>query len=91
MDNLLLEFTATHDYQTPAMVDKYRNKVIYRYDLVDFRKDGFSKEIEIVRSDFGQQDRILQAIIISQYKELVAAEAQDTTETCHSVQSAADD
>ena len=73
-DNLLLEFTATHDYQTPAMVDKYRNKVIYRYDLVDFRKDGFSKEIEIVRSDFGHRDRILQAIIISQYKELVAAE-----------------
>ena len=73
-DNLLLEFTATHDYQTPAMVEKYLNKVIYRYDLVDFRKDGFSKEIEIVRSDFRQQDRILQAIIISQYKQLVAAE-----------------
>ena len=71
-DNLLLEFTATHDYQTPAMVEKYRNKVIYRYDLVDYRKDGFSKEIEIVRSDFGHQDRILQAIIISQYKLLVA-------------------
>ena len=73
-DNLLLEFTATHDYQTPAMVDKYRNKVIYRYDLVDYRKDGFSKEIEIVRSDFGHRDRILQAIIISQYKERVALE-----------------
>ena len=73
-DNLLLEFTATHDYQTSAMVDKYRNKVIYRYDLVDYRKDGFSKEIEIVRSDFGQQNRILQSIIISQYKHLVAAE-----------------
>ena len=73
-DNLLLEFTATHDYQTPAMVEKYRNKVLYRYDLVDFRKGGFSKEIEIVRSDFGQQDRILQAIIVNQYKQLVAAE-----------------
>ena len=73
-DNLLLEFTATHDYQMPAMVEKYRNKVIYRYDLVNYRKDGFSKEIEIVRSDFGQQDRILQAIIISHYKQLVAAE-----------------
>ena len=73
-ENLLLEFTATHDYQTSAMVEKYRNKVIYRYDLVDYRKDGFSKEIEIVRSDFGQQNRILQAIIISYYKYLVADE-----------------
>ena len=71
-DNLLLEFTATHDYQTPAMVDKYRNKVIYRYHLADYRKDGFSKEIEMVRSDFGHRDRILQAIIISEYKRLVA-------------------
>ena len=73
-DNLLLEFTATHDYQTSAMVDKYRNKVLYRYDLVDYRRDGFSKEIKIVRSDFRQQDRILQAIIISEYKRLIAAE-----------------
>jgi len=72
--NLLLEFTATHDYQTLAMVEKYRNKVIYRYDLADYRKDRFSKEIEIVRSDFGHRDRILQAIIISEYKQLVAAE-----------------
>lgn len=28
--NLLLEFTVTHDYATPAMVEKYRNKVIIR-------------------------------------------------------------
>ena len=25
-DNLLLEFTATHDYENPNIVDKYRNK-----------------------------------------------------------------
>ena len=42
-DNLLLEFTATHDYETPAMVEKYKNKVINRYDLLQFRNDGFSK------------------------------------------------
>jgi type III restriction enzyme len=72
-DNLLLEFTATHDYATPAMVEKYRNKVIIRYDLLQFRNDRFSKDVVIVQSDFDQQERTLQALILSQYKQEVAA------------------
>ena len=72
-DNLLLEFTATHDYETPAMVEKYRNKVINRYDLLQFRNDGFSKDVVIVQSDFDLNRRILQALILSQYKHEVAA------------------
>jgi len=72
-DNLLLEFTATHDYATPAMVEKYRNKVIIKYDLLQFRNDRFSKDVVIVQSDFDQQERILQALILSQYKQEVAA------------------
>lgn len=72
-NNLLLEFTATHDYATPEMVDKYRNKVIIRYDLLQFRNDRYSKDVVIVQSDFGQQERILQAIILNQYKQAVAS------------------
>ena len=72
-DNLLLEFTATFDDKTPAIAEKYRNKVIYRYDLVKFRNDKYSKDIEIVRSDFSLPDRILQAIILNHYKQSVAA------------------
>jgi len=72
-DNLLLEFTATHDYATPTMVKKYRNKVIIKYDLLQFRNDRFSKDVVIVQSDFDQQERILQALILSQYKQEVAA------------------
>jgi len=72
-DNLLLEFTATHDYETPAMVEKYRNKVITRYDLLQFRNDRFSKDVIIVQSDFDLNERILQALILSQYKQEVAA------------------
>ena len=71
-DNLLLEFTATFDDKTPAIVEKYRNKVIYRYDLVKFRNDKYSKDIEIVRSGFSLQDRILQAVILNYYKQSVA-------------------
>lgn len=71
-DNLLLEFTATHDYENPNIVDKYRNKIIYRYDLVNFRNDRFSKEVVLVHSDLDQVSRILQALILNQYKEQVA-------------------
>lgn len=71
--NLLLEFTATHDYETPTMVEKYRNKVINRYDLINFRNDKFSKEVVLVHSDLDQDLRILQALILNQYKQEVAA------------------
>ena len=72
-DNLLLEFTATHNYENLNIVDKYRDKVIYRYDLINFRNDRFSKDIEIVRSGFIRRDRILQALILNQYKQQIAA------------------
>lgn len=71
--NILLEFTATHDYTTPEMVEKYRNKVIIRYDLKEFRNDKFSKDITLIYSDFDLDERILQALILSQYKQEVAA------------------
>jgi type III restriction enzyme len=72
-DNLLLEFTATLDYYHKDIVEKYRNKVIYRYDLRQFRNDGYSKDIYIVQADFGEKERIIQALILSQYKQEVAA------------------
>ena len=72
-NNLLLEFTATHDYENSNIVDKYRNKIIYRYDLVNFRNDRFSKDVVLVHSDLDPQSRILQALILNQYKEEVAA------------------
>ncbi|RKU28791.1 hypothetical protein C6497_08505 [Candidatus Poribacteria bacterium] len=70
--NLLLEFTATHDYETPTMIEKYRNKIINRYDLINFRNDKFSKEVVLVHSDLDQDSRILQALIVNYYKQLVA-------------------
>ena len=72
-DNLLLEFTATLDYTHRDLVDKYRNKVLYKYDLRQFRNDSYSKDIEIVRTDLEEKDRILLALIVNQYKQEVAA------------------
>ena len=72
-DNLLLEFTATLDYTNSFIADKYRNKALYRYDLRQFRNDGYSKDVYIVQADFEENDRIIQALILSQYKQEVAA------------------
>ncbi len=72
-ENLLLEFTATLDYTQEDIVGKYLDKVIYKYDLRQFRNDGFQKDVYIVKSDFGERDRMLQALILSQYKQEVAA------------------
>ena len=74
--NLLLEFTATLDYTHSNVVDKYRNKVLYRYDLRQFRNHGYSKDVYIVQADFDEEDRIIQALILSQYKQEVAAKYQ---------------
>lgn len=70
--NLLLEFTATMDFSHRDVVEKYRNKVLYRYDLKQFRNDGYSKEPQLLASDTDTRERMLQAIILSQYRQEVA-------------------
>ena len=75
-DNLLLEFTATLDYTHRSLADKYRNKVLYKYDLRQFRNDGYSKDVFIVQADFEEKYRIVQALILNQYKQEVAAKYQ---------------
>lgn len=74
--NLLLEFTATIDYAHESIVDKYRDKVLYRYDLKQFYNDGYSKDVCIVQADLNWKDRILLALILSQYKREVATQFQ---------------
>ena len=72
-NNLLLEFTATHDYENSDMIEKYRDKVIYRYDFKDYRDDRYSKDVTLVHSDLDLPDRILQALVLNQYKQQIAA------------------
>lgn len=71
-ENILLEFTATLDYESREIVSKYQNKVLYKYDLAQFRADGYSKEINLVRSDYDERERILQALILNEYRQILA-------------------
>lgn len=70
--NLLLEFTATMDFLNKNIVEKYKNKIIYKYELKEFRNDGYSKDVELLHTDTNKKERIIQAIILSQYRQEVA-------------------
>ncbi len=71
-DNILLEFSATIELDNQAVKEKYLDKVIYQYDLKSFVKDGFSKKISLFKSDTDKKTRILQALLISIYREQIA-------------------
>src|SRR5690606_21085740 len=71
-DNILLEITATLDYESRKIVEKYQDKVLYKYHLAQFRIDKYSKEINLVRSHYDEQDRIIQALILNLYRQELA-------------------
>lgn len=72
IENMLLEYTATIGLENEEIYDKYKDKIIYRYDLKDYREDKYSKEITVLRSNMDLKERILQAVILSEYRRKVA-------------------
>ena len=70
--NILLEFTATIDLSNKNIRKKYEDKIIFQYDLKQFRLDKFSKEIEVLQADLEPVERALQAVILSQYRRKIA-------------------
>lgn len=74
IDNILLEFTATLDYESREIAEKYKNKVLFRYDLSQFRIEGFSKEINLIRSYYEEEERIIQALILNLYRQELATD-----------------
>ncbi len=71
-DNILLEFTATLDYESREIAEKYQDKIIHKYDLAQFRLDKYSKEINLVRSLYEEQERVIQALILNLYRQELA-------------------
>ena len=71
-ENILLEFTATQDLTNVNVAEKYRDKIIYDYALKKFRDDGYSKEIKLISDNFDDKKRMLQAVMISEYRRMVA-------------------
>jgi len=73
--NHLFEFTATIDLDDKEIFYKYKNRIIYRYDLRAFREDGYSKDVWIYDVAAELMDRAIQAMVISQYRKKTALAA----------------
>ncbi|WP_424984462.1 DEAD/DEAH box helicase family protein [Microbulbifer sp. S227A] len=71
-ENMLLEFTATVDLSHDAIRAKYADKILYDYSLRQFREDGYSKDIELRQADLPPEARMMQAMVLSQYRRKVA-------------------
>ena len=67
-DNVLLEFTATCDLKNPYINSEYEKKIIVDYPLRKFREDRYSKEVKTFQSHVPLIDRVLQSILLSQYR-----------------------
>lgn len=68
----LFEFTATIDLANSDIVKKYEKSLIFKYDLKEFRLDKYSKDVLFHLVDNELPTRMLQAIIISQYRKKIA-------------------
>jgi type III restriction enzyme len=69
--NVLLEFTATVPKEE-SVVKKYIDKTIYSFELKDFLKAGFTKEINLVSSSFNKKQRVIQALLFNWFRYEIA-------------------
>ncbi len=69
--NVLLEFTATIPSDS-EVIKKYSDKVIYKFELVEFLKKGFTKEINLISSTLDKNERILHALLFNWYRHKIA-------------------
>lgn len=73
---MLLEFTATMDFDDESVREKYRERTLYQYDLRKFRQDGYSKEVLLYTAEDALPERELQALILNQQRKYVAQKYQ---------------
>ena len=69
--NVLLEFTATIP-KNADVIEKYRTKTIYKFELIDFLKAGYTKEINLVSTSLNKKEKILLALLFNWYRHQIA-------------------
>lgn len=73
--NRQLEFTATIDLNNEFIYEKYRDKVIFQYDLKEFQNAGYSKKIARLQANADDNEKMLNAVLLSQYRKRMAIQA----------------
>lgn len=72
--NRQFEFTATIDVDKDAVYEKYRDKIVYKYDLNRFMEDGYSKNVYRLEADNDDRSKMMNAVLLSQYRKRIAKE-----------------
>lgn len=70
--NRQLEFTATIDIDKEDVYEKYKYKIIYKYDLSQFMEDGYSKNVFRLQANNDNMEKLLNAVLLSQYRKRIA-------------------
>lgn len=70
--NRQLEFTATIDVDRKEIYEKYKDKIIYKYDLSRFMEEGYSKNVFRLQANTDNMQKLLNAILLSQYRKRIA-------------------
>jgi type III restriction enzyme len=76
-ENILIEFTATVDLANEAIHSKYQDKLVCRYDFLEFNRDGYSKDVKFlynqeVHTEDQKRLLIINAVALSEYRRLLA-------------------
>lgn len=73
--NRQLEFTATIDLNNEFIYEKYRDKIIFQYDLKEFQNAGYSKKIARLQANADDNEKMLNTGLLSQYRKRMAIQA----------------
>ncbi|MFU2016159.1 DEAD/DEAH box helicase family protein [Peribacillus butanolivorans] len=73
-ENRMLEFTATLNLDNDHLFDKYKDRVLFQYDLPRFMNDGYSKNVLLAKHNEDDQSKMLKATLLNQYRKYVANE-----------------
>ena len=76
--NMLLEFTATVDLKNENIHDKYKDKLVFKYDFLKFNSDGYCKDVKFLyntETNIEDQKRrlIINAVALSEFRKVFAA------------------
>ena len=69
--NVLIEFTATIP-EDKSVIEKYKDKTIYKFDLINFLRAGYTKEINLISSSLNKEQRIIHAMLFNWYRHKIA-------------------
>lgn len=70
-DSIMLEFTATVDLRDRNVEAKYKDKIIFDYQLKKFRESGYTKDFQNFATESELWDRTLMALVLSEYRKFM--------------------